>query len=194
MWCLLVSDSQHLAHFSLTHTLIQRSSSGNIRAGIWRFVGWVLPWCLRLQSAFGSGCVSRAADELCFTLCSSMSPSSSFSSSDLEMCKQHLDVASPVLFKLQWWTKLSLSLRQHCDSRWIWLWFLPASVDTFAAASGGSSSQGAVDALLDSLSSEAHFFPAALDSGPLIYSIWFPDSSFPCWFWEESPSTAICRV
>lgn len=37
----------------------------------------------------------RAADELCFTLCSSLSPSSS---SDLETCKQRLDVVSPVLF------------------------------------------------------------------------------------------------
>lgn len=31
--------------------------------------------------------------------------------------------------------------------------------------------QGVVDALLDSLSSEAHISPAALASGPLIYSI-----------------------
>lgn len=54
--------------------------------------------------------------------------------------------------------------------------------------------EGAVDALLDSLSSEAHFPPATLASGPLIYSIWFSDSSFPCWSGEESPSTAICRV
>lgn len=48
---------------------------------------------------------------------------------------------------------------------------LSVSVDTFAAASGGSSIRGALDALLDSLSSEAHFFLAALDSGPLIYSV-----------------------
>lgn len=40
----------------------------------------------------------RAADELCFTLCSSLSPSSS---SELEMCKQCLDVVSPMLFKPQ---------------------------------------------------------------------------------------------
>lgn len=34
-----------------------------------------------------------------------------------------------------------------------------------------SGGEHVVDALLDSLSSEAHFFPAALASGPLIYSI-----------------------
>lgn len=95
----------------------------------------------------------RAADGLGFTLCSSLSPSSS--SSDLKMCKQRLDVVGPMLFKPQWSTKLSLSTRQH-DSRKILLCF---PVDTFAAASRGSSSRGAVDALLDSLSSEAHFFP-----------------------------------
>lgn len=145
MWCLLVSDSQHLADFSLRHTVIQRSSRGNIRSGIWRFVGWVLSWCLWLQSAFRSGHVSPESfpgDKRTSAVTVTMRcwwallyvVSSLLPSSVLEMCKQHLDAVSPMLFKPQWWTKLSFSLWQH-DSRWFWLWFLSAS-SIFAGASG----------------------------------------------------------